>query len=59
MGLWLARRYRGLTLAELGDGLGGIDYAAVSVALRRHENRLQQDRDLTRTYEAAANMLNV
>jgi hypothetical protein len=41
--LWLARRYGGLRLAELGQKAGGLDYAAVSQALRRFGKRLEKD----------------
>jgi len=30
-----ARDYAGLTLAEIGQASGGVDYAAVGVAIRR------------------------
>jgi len=33
--LWVARRCTGLTLAELGQKANGMDYAAVTMAVRR------------------------
>ena len=36
---WLARRHCGLTLGELGQRAGGVDYAAVGMALSRFESR--------------------
>jgi chromosomal replication initiation ATPase DnaA len=40
---WLARRHAGMTLAELGQRAGGTDYAAVAMALKRFEARLETD----------------
>ena len=37
LAMWAARRYAGRTLRETGEALGGLDYAAVSVAIRRLE----------------------
>ena len=42
--LTLARRHTGMTLQELGDQMGGMDYSAVSVGLKRFETRLKCDR---------------
>ena len=39
MALWAGRRSTGLTLRELGDAAGGMDYAAVSAAVRLIERR--------------------
>lgn len=44
--LWGARRYGGLTLAELGALAGGVDYTAVSMALKRLAGRALRDRSL-------------
>ena len=44
---------------EVGDALGGVEYTAVSIALRRFENRLQQDRHLQKTERQVPAMLNV
>jgi hypothetical protein len=46
MALWVARRCTGLTLRALGEAAGGMDYTAVSMALKRFEQRLPKDRDL-------------
>ena len=51
--LRLARHYCGLTLSELGAAAGGSDYAAVSVGLRRFEQRVKADRALRSAYEKA------
>jgi putative transposase len=41
--LYLGRRECGLKLKELGKSAGGMDYAAVSVAVKRFERRLARD----------------
>jgi REP element-mobilizing transposase RayT len=41
--LWLGRRHCGLTLLELGAAAGGLSAAAVGAAVRRIENRRNQD----------------
>ena len=46
--LWAARRYSGLTLAELGREAGGLDYSAVALAIRRVKGRADSDRELRR-----------
>ena len=57
--LRLARQYCGLTLSALGDEMGGSDYAAVSMGLRRFEKRMGKDRKMRRVCEQAKRMLNV
>lgn len=41
--LWLGRRLGQLTLAQLGELAGGLDYAAVGQALSRFDARLQKE----------------
>jgi len=41
-----ARERSGLTLAEIGERVGGMTYNAVSVAVRRFRLRLTKDREL-------------
>jgi putative transposase len=53
------RRKCGLRLAELGAAGGGVDYAAVSVAIKRFERRLKKEASLRRTVESAEQLLNV
>jgi len=48
MAWWLARRHCGLTLAELGKRAGGVDYAAVGMALSRFESKMRKNSDLRR-----------
>jgi REP element-mobilizing transposase RayT len=45
---WLARRNCGMTLAQLGERAGGVDYAAVGMALSRFEARMRRSSDLQR-----------
>jgi len=47
--LWCARRYTGLMLRELGAKAGGLDYTAVSMAIKRLESRARTDRPLRET----------
>jgi hypothetical protein len=46
MVLLLARRRSGLTLAELGEKMGGMNYKGVSNAIRRLESRMKKERKL-------------
>ena len=41
-----ARMYCGLTLQETGERIGGVDYAAVSVMLKRFEKKVTKDKML-------------
>jgi REP element-mobilizing transposase RayT len=59
MALKLARQYTGMTLAQLGDKMGGMDYAAVGMGLIRFQNRLQKDTRLKKKYTQAIQMLDV
>ena len=49
--LSLARQYTGMTLAELGAKIGGKDYSAIGVGLRRFEAKLSRDKSLRRFKE--------
>ena len=46
--LWAARRYGGMTLREAGEAVGGMDYTAVAMAVKRLEQRAGRDRALRR-----------
>ena len=46
LALWAAQRYSGLTLMEIGEKVGGLDYTGVSMAIRRLEARAQKNRKL-------------
>ena len=51
--------FGGMTLRETGEKLGGMDYAAVCVALRRFEKKAQSDKALREMMATLAGMLNV
>lgn len=46
MVLYLARMHSGLTLAQIGDMAGGMDYKAVDTRLRRFRRLLEKNRDM-------------
>ena len=65
-GKWLvlkvAREHTGMTLRELGAAIGGMDYAAVCMGLRRFEDRLKGkalNRKAKKVYRDVGNMLYV
>ena len=57
--LRIARRYTGMTLAELGEAAGGMDYAAVGMALRRLDRTLPDAPELRRLEARIVEMLDV
>lgn len=59
MVLRIARMYTGMTLAELGEAIGGKDYAAVSTGLRTFDRKLNRDRMLKKAYNEIVKNLNV
>jgi len=44
--LWALRRYSGMTLSEVGEAAGGMDYTAVAMAIKRFEKRSEKDQKL-------------
>lgn len=44
--LWACRKYGGMTLRELGEAAGGMDYVAVAAAVRRLSERTRSNRRL-------------
>lgn len=44
--LLIARLYCGMTLKEIGDAVGGMDYAAVGIKIKRFEKKVEKVRDL-------------
>ena len=48
---YVAQRCTALTLRELGEAAGGMDYAAVSMAVKRLQERLGRDKALRRMAE--------
>jgi hypothetical protein len=56
--LWLGRMHCGLKLRELGELAGGLDYATVSVAMRRWAERVATDKKLMKLQQRATQLLN-
>jgi REP element-mobilizing transposase RayT len=56
---YLARKYAGMTLREIGEAAGGINYPAVSQLVKRFERRLHTDRPLSDEIGQIERMLNV
>ena len=54
---WLARRHCGMSLAELGLRAGGVDYAAVGMALKRFEAKLERESATRREMQAMEDQL--
>lgn len=59
LGMWLARRCCGMKLREIGDTLGGKDYAAVSDRLRRFEREIAGNSNLEKVCKNAMLILNL
>ena len=57
MVLHLARHRAGMTLKALGERIGGMDYAAVSMGIRRFERRLIENRKLKQQFNRIVSML--
>jgi chromosomal replication initiation ATPase DnaA len=51
MVLWLARRHTAMTLGQLGERAGPTDYAAIAMALKRFELKMQNDPNLRKTMQ--------
>ena len=56
---YLSRKHAGLTLREIGEAAGGMDYAAVSMMLKRFKKRLFSDGVVRDRVADAEKMLNV
>ena len=52
--LWAGRRYGGMTLKELGNCSGGIDYSAVAVSILRLVRKSGKDRALRKLMKYVA-----
>jgi chromosomal replication initiation ATPase DnaA len=59
LALYLRRKAATLPLRESGVNAGGMDYEAVSMAIRRFERRLNKDTTLCQTAATARQLLNV
>lgn len=59
MALWIARTRGGMTLAELGKNIGGVDYSAVSEAIRRFERKQRKIAPVRAAVNRVLEMLNL
>jgi len=50
--LWCARKHTGLTLRDLGEKIGGLNYTGVSMAIKRFESMAKQNRSLRKIMKA-------
>jgi REP element-mobilizing transposase RayT len=57
MVLWLARRHTGMTLGQLGERAGPTDYAAIAMALKRFELKMENDPKLRKTMRDLESLL--
>ena len=58
LGLYLARKHGGMKLKELGESVGGMDYASVSATVKRFERRAQCERRVAKAVAQAEQLLN-
>ena len=56
---WAGRRWCGCTLRELGEAAGGMNYAAVSIALKRFTQRGATNKKVQAMQSALTKLLNV
>lgn len=59
LAMWAARCFGGLTLRETGEALGGLDYAAVSIAVKRLVRQAAANPTLRAQMQRVERMLNV
>jgi hypothetical protein len=59
MALWIARRRGGQTLRELGEQAGGMDYSAVSEAVRRFDRKRLEDPKIKKAVRDVFRILNL
>ena len=59
LAMWIARRYTGLRLREIGDAFGGRDYVAVAMAIRRLDAGLRDNKNLRKQAAQTCAMLGV
>ena len=57
LAMLIARRYGGMSLGEIGKAVGGLQYPAVSDAVRRTSARLKTDRALEKRYKHLCKIL--
>jgi chromosomal replication initiation ATPase DnaA len=51
LAMLIARRYGGMRLRDIGEAVGGLQYPAVSEAVRRIWVRLERDRALEKMFK--------
>ncbi|MBU1693509.1 MAG: hypothetical protein KKC51_06050 [Verrucomicrobia bacterium] len=59
LALWVARRRAGMTLRNLGVVAGGMDYSAVSEAIRYFERKRWNSREVIRARTRVLQFLNL
>lgn len=57
LAMWAARRFCGMTLREIGEAMGGMDYAAVAMAIRRFEKDCDENRLMRTAQDRTENIL--
>ena len=56
---YFARMYAGMTLREVGDAAGGINYPAVSQQVKRLEQRIKEDAPLRKALDEIEEVLKI
>ncbi len=59
LALWIARKRGGMTLRELGKQANGLDYSAVSEAIRRFDRKIIDHRHVRATVKKTLHLLNI
>jgi hypothetical protein len=57
LAMLIAQRYGGMSLREIGAAVGGLQYPAVSDAVRRTLTRLGSDRELEKRFKRLCKIL--
>lgn len=57
LAMWAARQYGGMTLKEIGAEMGGMDYVAISMRLRRYEQILKENQEARKMRDDLVKML--
>jgi hypothetical protein len=57
LAMLIARRYGSMSLREIGEAVGGLQYPAVSDAVRRTSARLKTDRALGKRFKGLRKIL--
>ncbi len=57
LAMLIARRYGGMSLREIGDAVGGLQYPAVSDAVRRTSAQLEIDQELKKRFKRICKIL--